>query len=85
MEISAESYGGVWFLCLIRGFDLSEYLEHWVSVSDKWGGSRLFSIFSGGSPGHPLSPLPFVLVQQILSINLKAHLLSGNITGFIVG
>lgn len=44
-----------------------------------------FRSFRGVRQGDPLSPLLFVLAQQVLSTNLKAHINSGIVSEYKVG
>lgn len=58
-------------------------IEYQFRINGELTGS--FCSSRGVLQGDPLSPLLFVLAQQIFSLNLKARVFSGQITRFEVG
>lgn len=58
-------------------------IEYQFQINGELTGS--FRSSRGVRQGDPLSPLLFVLAQEIFSINLKARISSGQITEFKVG
>lgn len=58
-------------------------IEYQFRINGEISGS--FRSSRGVRQGDPLSPLLFVLAQQILSLNLKLRITTGQITGFKVG